>query len=193
MSDEIYKVIRSNISESNEDLEVANTMPTNLLNLWQSNLDQLNQRLIEGLSETESPIEKIFLIEFNFVSLIQPSWIEPNNVISGLFIQHPVTVGKHQYRVDFELLIDTIDNYSLSNSPTATRIFIELDGHDFHEKTKEQVAHDKKRERDLSDKCDALLRYSGSEVYQDTSKVVKDVLTHAQNEFQTKLSASDTL
>lgn len=193
MNDEIYKIIRSNISENSEDLEVANTMPTNLLDLWQSRLDQLNRRLIEGLSETESPIEKMFLIEFNFVDLIQPSWIKPHGITSSLFIQQPITVDKHHYRIDFELLVDTIDNYPMSNSSTATRIFIELDGHDFHEKTKEQVAHDKKRERDLSDKCDALLRYSGSEVYQDPSKVVNDVLTHAQKEFQAKLSASKTL
>lgn len=192
MPNDLYEAIRNNISESSKDLEVANTMPNNLLDLWQNNLNQLNEQLIDGLSETESPIEKMFLIEFNFVNLIRPYWIDSNDALSALFIQHPVTIGKHDYRVDFELLIDIFDNYAMSDSPTATKIFIELDGHDFHEKTKEQVAHDKKRERELSDKCDALLRYSGSEVYQNTYKVVNDVLNHAKEKFNAKLKTSST-
>lgn len=127
MPNDLYEAIRNNISENSKDLEVANTMPNNLLDLWQNNLNQLNEQLIDGLSETESPIEKMFLIEFNFVNLIRPSWLDSNDALSTLFIQHPVAIGEHDYRVDFELLIDVFDNYAMNDSPTATKIFIELD------------------------------------------------------------------
>lgn len=46
-------------------------------------------------------------------------------------------------------------------------VFIEIDGHEFHEKTKQQVTHDKARERVISSHADRVLRFSGSEVYND--------------------------
>lgn len=44
-------------------------------------------------------------------------------------------------------------------------VAIEIDGHEWHEKTKEQVARDKKRERYLLRKDFPVMRFSGSEVF----------------------------
>lgn len=46
-------------------------------------------------------------------------------------------------------------------------IVVECDGHDFHEKTKEQAARDKKRDRYLSMHVARVLRFTGSEIYRD--------------------------
>jgi very-short-patch-repair endonuclease len=63
------------------------------------------------------------------------------------------------YRVDFLLTYEKENKLS--------RLIIECDGHEFHEKTKEQVARDKKRERFLQDCGYRIHRYSGSEIFKD--------------------------
>jgi hypothetical protein len=44
---------------------------------------------------------------------------------------------------------------------------IECDGHDFHERTKEQAAHDKRRDRHMQGLGLKVLRFTGSEVWAD--------------------------
>lgn len=62
------------------------------------------------------------------------------------------------YRVDFLLGF---------NKYPALRdaIVIECDGHQWHEKTKEQAANDKARDRYLSGEVGRVLRFTGSEIY----------------------------
>ncbi len=55
------------------------------------------------------------------------------------------------------------------------RIAVELDGHDFHERTKQQAARDKSRDRTLSASGWTCLRFTGSEVYADPSECVRQV------------------
>lgn len=50
---------------------------------------------------------------------------------------------------------------------TGKRVAIECDGHEFHEKTKEQAAHDKARDRFLSTSGWTVLRFTGSEIHKD--------------------------
>jgi very-short-patch-repair endonuclease len=52
---------------------------------------------------------------------------------------------------------------------------IECDGHEFHEKTKEQVRHDRARERELIEDGYTVIRFSGSEIYDDPFKCASDV------------------
>ena len=53
---------------------------------------------------------------------------------------------------------------------------VELDGHDFHERTKEQARRDKRRDRDLVVLGWRVLRFTGSEVYKDPRRCLIDVL-----------------
>lgn len=46
------------------------------------------------------------------------------------------------------------------------RIIIECDGHGYHERTKEQVQHDRKRDRWMTARGFKVLRFTGSEIYQ---------------------------
>lgn len=72
-------------------------------------------------------------------------------------------IGK--YTVDFLVFSNISD----------TEIIIECDGHDFHEKTKEQAKHDKERDRWLTSKGYKILRYTGSEIYNDFDKIEKEL------------------
>jgi very-short-patch-repair endonuclease len=46
-------------------------------------------------------------------------------------------------------------------------VIVECDGHAFHEKTKEQAARDKKRDRELLTAGFPVLRFTGSEIFSD--------------------------
>lgn len=76
-----------------------------------------------------------------------------------------------RYRVDFE--IGFLDgNY-----------VIECDGHDFHEKTKEQVIYDKKRERFLISEGLKVLRFSGTEIIHDFLNIIDELCDFFESEY----------
>ncbi len=57
-------------------------------------------------------------------------------------------------------------------------VAIECDGHDFHEKTKEQAARDKKRDREILAAGYPVMRFTGSEIFRDAvacAEQVRDV------------------
>ena len=72
-------------------------------------------------------------------------------------------IGK--YIVDFQV------NATWSD----TSVIIECDGHDFHEKTKEQVTKDKIRERFLVENGYKVLRFSGSEIYNNFDEIYESL------------------
>lgn len=76
--------------------------------------------------------------------------------------QHPV----NRYRLDFAI-VDKL-------------IAIEVDGHDFHERTKEQAQRDKKRDRDLQALGWRVMRFTGSEVFRDAAACAREVQALAQ-------------
>lgn len=99
--------------------------------------------------ESATPIERVMFLSLRYLSKCEGIKITPQFQISG-------------YRVDF--LLEWI--WEPDNS-TLERIIIECDGHDFHEKTKEQAQKDKKRDRDLQGLGFPVLRFTGSEIWRD--------------------------
>lgn len=78
--------------------------------------------------------------------------------ISGMIVlQAPVRLAHRNARIDFALL----------GFDDGKRIAVELDGHDFHERTKEQAKRDKSRDRAFVAAGWLVLRFTGSEVFAD--------------------------
>lgn len=76
--------------------------------------------------------------------------------------------NQHQegaYRLDFALI----------HPDGIRKINVEVDGHDFHEKTKEQARSDKARDRALTLCGWRILRFTGSEVHRDVGACVAQV------------------
>lgn len=69
------------------------------------------------------------------------------------------------YRVDFVVVFR--EWYGEAILSRANVIVVECDGHDFHERTKEQAAKDRKRDRALQAQGLSVLRYTGSELWKD--------------------------
>ena len=82
--------------------------------------------------------------------------------------QYPVSSNKKTYRVDFMITI------SLDLQSTLGFV-IECDGHDFHEKTKDQAKKDKQRERALTLAGYTVIRFTGSEIHNDPYKCVDEI------------------
>lgn len=118
----------------------------NSANLWLQNIEM----------NIKSPIERIA-----FMHLIYAS----NQLFSDfeMGVQQQVKIGG--YIVDF----------LVSHWDTDTQIIIECDGHDFHERTKEQAAHDKKRDRFFSKLGYIVLRYTGSQICSNPMEIYEDV------------------
>ena len=65
---------------------------------------------------------------------------------------------------------------------TGKRVAIECDGHDFHEKSREQAAHDKARDRALVAAGWPVMRFTGSEIHKDPFACAMQVCKFLANE-----------
>lgn len=146
-------------------------------NLFEISIEEEIQA--EGI---ESPIEQIFLIEWNFQE-IQSGTKFPYYLVPQVPVERPG--GKYilDFRIDF--LSHAIGDFDL---PTLDAIQepllgIELDGHIWHEKTKQQVEHHKERERFLLSQGWALLRFAGSEIVRSPDKCVQETLSLAHKKY----------
>jgi very-short-patch-repair endonuclease len=73
-----------------------------------------------------------------------------------------------KFRVDF-LIAAMMENGDFA-------IGIECDGHDYHDRTKEQAARDKKRDRAIKLAGWEIIRFTGSEIIKDARSCAKEVM-----------------
>ncbi|RKY09302.1 MAG: hypothetical protein DRP65_07975 [Planctomycetota bacterium] len=97
----------------------------------------------------DSPIEQMFLVGFKTIERLGLA-----EGIGELRCQEKIG----PYRVDFLLVCE---------NPGVQQVVVECDGHEFHEKTKEQVMRDKKRDRFLIIRGYKVVHFSGSEIYKN--------------------------
>lgn len=71
------------------------------------------------------------------------------------------------YRVDFLICID--DNGSEG------WLAVECDGHDFHDRTKQQAASDRSRDRELLIVGIPTIRFTGSEIHHDADRCANEI------------------
>lgn len=104
----------------------------------------------------ESPIETKLLTE-----LYQ---LKTSDV--GIEVQYEIG----RYRLDFALFCGT------------KRVDVECDGHDFHERTKEQARRDRSRDRALQAAGWIVCRFTGSEIHRDAAACAVEALRFLQPE-----------
>ena len=120
-----------------------------------------------ALRRCQSPIEEVFLVSLVCMSDVIFDWDVGGHSQVGhwkaegatLFQQFP----EGRYRIDFVV-------------SGSQRIAIELDGHEFHERTKQQAQRDKSRDRDLTAAGWQVLRFTGSEVWNNPDACADEAL-----------------
>lgn len=136
----------------------------------------------EAAEKCGSPIEQIMLARLVTLS-VGYGQSPPSNRISfekqeklGLWPFELVILpqaGLGKYRVDFLLALGIPK--PLAGGLVVKHFIIECDGHDFHEKTKQQAASDKARDRFLQSLGYPVFRYTGSEVFANKEELLRDI------------------
>lgn len=151
-------------------------------------LGYMAHNLDRWLACCESPIERLLLARF-----VASCWSDPGEPRFGesrkagelagiqfdghatlvlerlssepvwLYVQPHVQLDDRVCRLDFAIVA------------FGEKLAIELDGHDFHERTKEQARRDKARDRALTKRGWVVIRYTGSEVYGDSETIYNEL------------------
>jgi very-short-patch-repair endonuclease len=130
------------------------------------------------LDVCESPIEQLMLFHLTNgrFAPYRPnldhgpvSWFYSPLGVTGLAFSVVPQFQVGKYRLDFAVM------WSHGTSGKHVQIAVECDGHDFHERTKEQAKRDKKRDRFLQAEGWKVLRFTGSEVYADPGGAAGEV------------------
>lgn len=126
-------------------------------------MDQMREWMVEqyGNKLCGSPMEALFRAGWELNALRHPMSSEACLSYSQ---QAPLGV----YRADF--LFSVVDE-----SGEKKKLVVEIDGHDFHERTKRQAAHDKARDRWMTGEKCQVIRFTGSEVYANPFACAKEV------------------
>jgi very-short-patch-repair endonuclease len=120
------------------------------------------------LSKTcESPIEVSLAATIIMMDRLDPYMRGNRIILSG-----PNEVG--DYREDRWMIVPQY-NWNGYRIDLALRVpdyrfkwlFIECDGHNFHERTKEQAARDRQKDRDIQAAGVPILRFTGSEIHRN--------------------------
>lgn len=133
-------------------------------------------------SRCESPIERVLIAALvaapiegiSFSASARPNSAEVAMMGSSSSVEWGgefySQIGIGAYRADIFLKVfdrKTKDNW--------LNLVIECDGHDFHERTKEQAARDKRRDRWFQSRGFLVLRFAGSEIWKDPTACVDEV------------------
>lgn len=89
-----------------------------------------------------------------------------------MYVWSQVKLGK--YTADFLIA------YRPGRQRDVRYLVIECDGHDFHERTKKQAEHDRRRDREMLSAGIPVLRVTGSEVWRSPIRAAFDVLIAAK-------------
>lgn len=160
--------------------------------LAQEIADDAHRSVMESfdLAVGDSPIERLFITALSVVADQRHRSIEAIYILkasddlaqfqdiaetagengSAAFCQSQVKLAG--WRVDFVLHYPDIEvsRWSLK------KLLIECDGHDFHERTKEQAKRDRSRDRAAQYEGLPILRFTGSEIWNDPYGVADEVL-----------------
>ena len=144
--------------------------------------DEISQ-VRENVSMAQSPIEADFLAwlsvqkQFRICSYPESRRLEDCGGFNGLIIPQ---CPHGPYVVDFLVVV------GLKNGGIRM-LAIECDGHEYHAKTKYQVARDKRRDRYFAANSIGVMRFTGSEIYNDAQSCAVEILKaitkiHAESE-----------
>lgn len=130
---------------------------------------------VESKEYVKSPIEKIcaallscLKTDYGTYASHQPVISEKPGPTAAFYCQPRITVGDRTYTVDFLVRCH-------AGAEVFREIVIECDGHDFHERTKDQAKKDRSRDRALTNAGFTVLRFTGSELYREPYQCLEEL------------------
>jgi very-short-patch-repair endonuclease len=150
-------------------------------------IDNAAFRLRLFLEKCESPIEEAMFLALYIAADyfceggVDVHWGPPRTPESYTAMIGPqAQLG--EYRVDFLLRYRVVlpkieDGMIVRDVESEKQMIVECDGHDFHERTKEQASSDKKRDRSLQAAGFLVFRFSGADIWRDVFGCATQALT----------------
>lgn len=128
----------------------------------------LCRRSAEDVAEhVESEIELMVLTALLMAGRITGMKSYIGDALPGPFeIQIVPQFQWESYRIDF-----CVRFYNVRD------IFVECDGHEFHERTKEQAEHDRSKDRAIQAAGIPILRFTGREIWRDPGQIVNEIFS----------------
>jgi hypothetical protein len=154
---------------------------------WKEEQLEHDMDQLEALASLcESPLEQLLLIKFSEVFVADPAGLQGDKHLRGMVVfpevdrfsiairlQHPISINESQYRADFFVTLEDWD-WNERKHVQLVKLVVEVDGHDYHERTKEQAKRDKQRDRNMTRSGLTVMRFTGSEVYRDCGSVASE-------------------
>ena len=118
----------------------------------------------------ESEIELMVLVAFDIMGRLTKTNVAigsefPENGNAPIFLVTP-QFSWGAYRIDFCF------RHTLAPDKL---LFVECDGHDFHERTKEQAEYDRSKDRAIQAAGIPVLRFTGREIWRDPGNVAMEI------------------
>lgn len=130
-------------------------------------MDLLAGRNSSTLNRIESPIEQIFFVTLLCV-LHEKNLSELFGFEVCIISQESSCYGGVDLTPDFAFYVKMHfpDNSSkMEGAVFGSSVIVECDGHNFHEKTKQQVSRDNRRINSIQESGTTVLRFSGSDIF----------------------------
>jgi hypothetical protein len=139
------------------------------LDLCQDCTYKMTQSCVTCLFTLDSPLERKLFLELKkeyikFIPQYGLDWSGNEISIEGKSYSHPTN--------NFKNVLTIVDFYI---EKRGVKLAVYTDGHTYHERTEEQAKHDKVIDRQLQLLGFQVLRYTGSEVNEDCSKIIADI------------------
>jgi very-short-patch-repair endonuclease len=150
-----------------KNIDISSAVTRVLASLQNDFEFMIHEEAVHLVPLVESEIELMLLTTMAVANRLCPMKF----VIGDVEVEKPNIAVMPQYewngyRIDFCL-----------RAPWRSKmVFIECDGHDFHERTKEQAERDRSKDRAIQAAGIPILRFTGREIWRDTSQVMVEII-----------------
>lgn len=126
----------------------------------------------------KSPIERLFFLAISLQCDMKVSWFR---IVAAGSKEHDNEDLQFGWQVDIDgWRVDYLFQV-LSDAGVTSKLIVECDGHDFHERTKEQAQRDRERDRRMQENGYTIFRFTGSELHRNAFGCARQVLRWAEN------------
>lgn len=138
--------------------------------------------LMSAKDNVESPIEILLLCALEAVSIVR--WRSAGMTWRNFDMLKSCAIDRDEIFIipQFPIVIDRMNcrvDLMIAQGPEARpMVAVECDGHDYHERTKEQARRDRARDRAIQMMGIASLRFTGSEINEDPCGCALQVLDY---------------
>jgi len=149
-----------------EELTPMDALEGDFIDAWEAHaadFEMIALQMVRSRAHNcESAIERkmlphLYMVRLRFDWLMATVLDKPEAVVTRLYQQF----REGPYRLDFAMTM------AVAAPHVDVKLAIECDGHDYHERTKEQARRDRERDRYLTERGYLVVRFTGSEIWAD--------------------------